>query len=83
MLDDIQLKTNRGLDVGTDSFINKLEKLLNRSLKCAKQGRPAKNMSKVAPLKKRVIVLNGKQFRARFGLTENQLAKTFSLGNRA
>ena len=52
MLDDIQLKTNRGLDVGTDSFINKLEKLLNRSLKCAKQGWPGKKYVKSGPFKK-------------------------------
>ena len=39
---DIRLKTNRGLVVGTDKFIKKLERTLNRSLKCLKQGRPSK-----------------------------------------
>ena len=40
---DIRLKTNRGLVVGTDKFIKKLEGSLNRSLKCLKQGRPRKD----------------------------------------
>ncbi len=40
---DIRLKTNRGLVVGTDKFIKKLEGVLNRSLKCLKQGRHRKN----------------------------------------
>ena len=43
MTADIRLKTNRGLVVGTDKFIKKLEGRLNRSLKCLKQGRPRKD----------------------------------------
>ena len=39
---DIRLKTNRGLVVGTDKFIKRLERTLNRSLKCLSQGRPRK-----------------------------------------
>jgi len=42
MTEDIRLKTDRGLVVGTDKFISKLEKVLNRSLKCLNQGRPRK-----------------------------------------
>ncbi len=40
---DIRIKTNRGLVVGTDKFIKKLEKRLNRSLECLSQGRPRKD----------------------------------------
>jgi putative transposase len=43
MIDEIRLKTNRGLVAGTDEFVSKLEKLLKRSLKCLSQGRPRKN----------------------------------------
>ena len=43
MAADIRLKTNRGLVVGTDKFIKKIERTLNRSLKCLKQGRPRKD----------------------------------------
>ncbi|MCK4905143.1 transposase [bacterium] len=43
MVKEIRLKTNRGLVVGTDKFIKKLESKLNRSLKCIRQGRPRKN----------------------------------------
>ncbi|MCQ9206089.1 MAG: transposase [Omnitrophica bacterium] len=43
MIEEIRLKTNRGLAVGTDRFIKKLEALLNRSLKCLSQGRPKKD----------------------------------------
>lgn len=43
LVDEIRLKTNRGLVIGTNRFVNKLEKLLNRSLECAKQGRPRKD----------------------------------------
>jgi len=42
MTEDIRIKTNRGLAVGTDKFVKKLEKLLNRSLQCLNQGRPRK-----------------------------------------
>ncbi len=43
LTDEIRLKTNRGLAVGSEKFISKIEKLLNRSLKCVKQGRPRKD----------------------------------------
>ena len=43
MTQEIRLKTSRGLVIGSDSFLSKLEKLLNRSLKCLRQGRPRKN----------------------------------------
>jgi nitrogen regulatory protein PII-like uncharacterized protein len=43
MTEDIRLKTNIGLVVGTDKFIKKLERTLNRSLKYLKQGRPRKD----------------------------------------
>ena len=42
MVDEMRLKTNRGLVVGTDRFIKTLEKKLGRSLKCLRQGRPEK-----------------------------------------
>jgi len=42
MAQDIRLKTDRGLVVGTDEFIKQLEGKLKRSLKCLKQGRPRK-----------------------------------------
>lgn len=40
---DIRLKTKRGLAVGSDKFIKKLEGILNRSLVCIKHGRPRKD----------------------------------------
>jgi len=43
MAADIRLKTNRGLVIGTDKFIKKIEGTLKRSLKCLKQGRPRKD----------------------------------------
>lgn len=39
---EIRIKTKRGLVVGTEAFIKKLEKRLNRSLKCLAPGRPRK-----------------------------------------
>ena len=42
MTGDIRLKTERGLVVGSEKFINKLERSLKRSLKCLNQGRPKK-----------------------------------------
>jgi len=39
---EMRLKTSRGLVIGTQNFINTLEKRLNRSLKCYNQGRPKK-----------------------------------------
>ncbi len=42
MVDEIRLKTNRGLVVGVDKFVKALEKKLKRSLKCVRQGRPTK-----------------------------------------
>jgi hypothetical protein len=44
MTEEIRLKTNRGLVIGTNKFITRLEKLLNRSLDCVKQGRPRKDI---------------------------------------
>ena len=43
MTEDIRIKTNRGLVVGTEKFIKKLERRLNCSLRCLSQGRPRKN----------------------------------------
>ena len=43
MTKDIRIKTNKGLAVGTDKFIKKLEGTLKRSLKCINQGRPRKD----------------------------------------
>ncbi|MFO8052992.1 MAG: hypothetical protein R6U54_03425 [Candidatus Omnitrophota bacterium] len=40
---EIRIKTNRGLVVGREKFIKKLEKKLNRSLRCLGQGRPRKD----------------------------------------
>jgi putative transposase len=40
---EIRLKTGKGLVVGADKFIKKLEKTLKRSLQCLNQGRPRKN----------------------------------------
>lgn len=42
MNDEMELKTQRGLVIGTEQFINKLEEELNRSLKCLSPGRPKK-----------------------------------------
>ena len=42
MCKEMRLKTSRGLVVGEGSFIKKLEKTLNRSLKCLNPGRPIK-----------------------------------------
>ena len=42
MMGEIRLKTNRGLVVGVDKYVKALEKKLNRSLKCVRQGRPRK-----------------------------------------
>ena len=39
---EMRLKTKRGLVVGTEAFIKKLEKRLKRSLKCLDPGRPKK-----------------------------------------
>ena len=44
MIDEIRLKTNRRLMVGTDKFVKALEKKLNRSLKYLPQGRPEKGV---------------------------------------
>ena len=41
--EEIRLKTNRGLAVGTKEFILDLEKKLKRSLECRKWGRPKKS----------------------------------------
>ncbi len=41
---EIRLKTARGLAIGTDKFINNLEKTLKRSLLCLNQGRPRNNV---------------------------------------
>ena len=43
MTEDIRVKTNKGIVVGTDKFIKKLEGILKRSLKCVNQGRPRKD----------------------------------------
>ena len=43
MTGEIRVKTDRGLAVGSDKFIRKLEGVINRSLECVKQGRPKKN----------------------------------------
>lgn len=43
MINDIRLKTNKGLVVGTDKFVKRLEGILKRSLKCLSQGRPKKS----------------------------------------
>ncbi|MBU1043547.1 MAG: transposase [Candidatus Omnitrophica bacterium] len=40
MTEEMRLKTERGLAIGTEKFIKKLESTLNRSLKCVNQGRP-------------------------------------------
>ena len=40
---EIRLKTSRGLVMGAEKFIEKIEKKLNRSLICRKWGRPKKH----------------------------------------
>jgi hypothetical protein len=42
MVNEIRLKTQRGLAVGTDRFIRKIENRIKRSLKYLNQGRPSK-----------------------------------------
>ena len=42
MVDEMRLKTKRGMVIGTKSFIKNLEKKLKRSLKCLNPGRPKK-----------------------------------------
>jgi putative transposase len=42
ILNDLRIKTQRGLALGSESFIQRLEKKLNRSLACLNPGRPKK-----------------------------------------
>lgn len=42
MVDEMRLKTRRGLVVGSEIFIKKAEEILKRSLKCLSPGRPKK-----------------------------------------
>lgn len=42
MVKEMRLKTKRGLAVGSEIFIKKMEKILKRSLKCLSPGRPKK-----------------------------------------
>jgi len=46
MVDEMRLKTKRGLVVGTEMFIKNTEKALKRSLKCLNPGRPKKKGEK-------------------------------------
>ena len=46
MVDEMRLKTKRGLVVGSEIFIKNVEKTLKRSLKCLNPGRPKKNGEK-------------------------------------
>jgi len=39
---EMRIKTGRGLGVGTEKFIGKIENKLRRSLVCKHQGRPRK-----------------------------------------
>ena len=43
LVEDIRIKTERGLAVGSYKFIKKIEGIISRSLECVKQGRPKKN----------------------------------------
>jgi putative transposase len=43
LAEEVRRKTNKGLVVGTDEFVKKLEKRLDRSLQCLSQGRPRKS----------------------------------------
>ena len=43
LAEEVRIKTNRGLVVGTDEFVKKIEKRLERSLQCLSQGRPRKS----------------------------------------
>jgi hypothetical protein len=42
MCDEMRLKTARGLGIGCEKFIKKLERKLKRSLQCLNPGRPRK-----------------------------------------
>lgn len=42
MVQEIRLKTQRGLAVGTERFLEKVETKLNRSMACLNPGRPKK-----------------------------------------
>jgi putative transposase len=44
ILNDLRIKTQRGLALGSESFIQRLEKKLNRSLACLGPGRPRKEV---------------------------------------
>ncbi|MFH1519931.1 MAG: transposase [Candidatus Omnitrophota bacterium] len=46
MVNEMRLKTKRGLVVGSEIFIKNAEKILNRSLKCLNPGRPKKKEEK-------------------------------------
>ncbi len=46
MAGEIRLKTKKGLVVGAEAFIEKLEKKLNRSLKRTSRGKPKKKVQK-------------------------------------
>jgi len=43
LVEEVRRKTNRGLVIGTDEFVKKLEKRLDHSLQCLNQGRPRKS----------------------------------------
>jgi putative transposase len=42
MCSELRLKTSRGLAIGSEQFIKKAERRLQRSLQCLPQGRPKK-----------------------------------------
>lgn len=46
MVDEMRLKTKRGLVIGTETFVKNAEKILKRSLKCLNPGRPRKKGEK-------------------------------------
>ena len=46
MVDEMRLKTKRGLVAGTETFIKNAEKILKRSLKCLDPGRPKRKGEK-------------------------------------
>ena len=46
MCEEMRIKTNRGLVIGTNRFVNQLEERLNLSLQCLNPGRPRKKKDK-------------------------------------
>lgn len=52
MIDEVRLKTQRGLAIGSAKFINSFKRRLNRSLICLNPGRSTKEVATIINEKK-------------------------------